>query len=476
MAATEPQVRLDARLRSLLDSHPGVSGLEALPPDFRWGLATAAYQIEGAAQLGGRGASIWDTFAHTPGRTRHGDTGDIACDHYHRWADDLDLLAELGVSDYRLSVSWSRLQPRGTGDLNPEAVAFYRSVLDGLRRRGIRPLVTLYHWDLPQALEDEGGWPRRSTAEAFADFARRTVLALGDLATEWITLNEPWCSAILGYERGVHAPGRRDERDALAAAHHLMLAHGLAVRAIHGARSDARVGITNIVTDVVAASDSAADRAAAERLDASANRLFLDPVYEGRYGDAVHAAYDEIGLRDLIHDGDLDVMASPTDFAGVNHYQRVIAWHDEDGGRLRIGERPAEPATTSFGWSVIPESLTVVLRRVGAITSVPLYVTENGASFDDYPDPDGHIIDSERVDYLSGYLGAAAAARREGIDLRGYYAWSFLDNYEWAEGYAKRFGLVYVDYPTQRRIPKLSAHWYRREIERHRQLSARAPG
>jgi beta-glucosidase len=442
--------------------------------DFRWGLATAAYQIEGAATEGGRGPSIWDTFSHTTGLSHHGDTGDIACDHYHRWQGDFDLLSSLGVTEYRLSVSWSRLQPTGAGPLNPDAVEFYGEQLRGLQSRGIRPLVTLYHWDLPQPLENAGGWPNRETAERFSEFATLVVAALGDLATDWITLNEPWCSSFLGYGEGAHAPGRRNYRDAVMAAHHLNLAHGLAVRGIRSVRSDAQIGITNIVTDIVALTDSAADVAAVRRLDAASNRVFLDPVYLGEYSSAVHDVLDPYGFADVIREGDLDIIASPTDFAGVNHYQRVLAWHDE-AERFAVGQRPAEPATTSFGWSVIPESLSVVLRRITAeFTDLPIYVTESGASFHDYVDPNGDVIDIERVSYFDRYLAAAADAIRAGANLRGYYAWSFLDNFEWAEGYSKRFGIVYVDYRTQERIPKLSAHWYKRLIHEHQAAASSA--
>lgn len=443
-----------------------LSDASSFPSDFRWGAATAAYQIEGAASEGGRGPSIWDTFGHTPGLTLHGDTGDVACDHYHRWDRDLDLLIELGIRDYRLSVSWSRLQPSGRGPLNPAAVVFYRSLLSGLRDRGIRALVTLYHWDLPQPLEDAGGWPVRATAERFAEYARLVLRELGDLADDWLTLNEPWCSAFLGYGTGAHAPGRRDERAAIAAAHHLNLAHGLALAEIRRERPDIAVGISNIVTDILPATARPEDAAAAARLNAASNRVFLDPVYLGRYSAAVLEVYPE--LADYILPGDLDLIAAPTDFAGVNHYQRLIARHDEGVGRLAVADRPAEPATTSFGWSVTPDSLTAVLVRVSReFTSLPIYVTENGASFDDYVDPDGVVADTERVAYLRGYLDAAALAIHSGVDLRGYYAWSFLDNFEWAEGYSKRFGLVYVDYRTQERIPKLSARWYQRVISDH---------
>jgi beta-glucosidase len=441
--------------------------VRAFPAGFRWGMATAAYQIEGAAREGGRGPSIWDTFAHTPGLTRHGDTGDIACDHYHRWEADFDLLADLGVRDYRLGLSWSRLQPTGSGALNSEAVDFYDALLSGLRDRGIRPLVTLYHWDLPQPLEDAGGWPVRATAERFGEYAGLVLARFGHLADDWITLNEPWCSSFLGYGYGAHAPGRTDLRAAVAAAHHLNLAHGLALGAIRIASPSAKVGITNIVTEIAPRSGSAEDAAAAQRLDAVSNRVFLDPVYLGTYSTAVLDALGPFGLAQAVLPGDLELISAPTDFAGVNHYQRVVAWHDATLP-FGVGERAAEPATTSFGWSVIPDSLTAVLTRVSReFTALPLYVTENGASFDDYVDPNGDVLDTERVDYLAGYLAAAGRAIQAGVDLRGYYAWSFLDNFEWAEGYSKRFGLVFVDYRTQERIPKLSAHWYRRVITDH---------
>lgn len=440
----------------------------AFPMDFRWGVATAAYQIEGAAREGGRGVSIWDTFAHVDGLTLNGDSGDIACDHYHRWESDFDLMESLGIRDYRLSLSWVRLQPTGEGELNPEAVAFYTAQLEGLRARGIRPLVTLYHWDLPQVLEDAGGWPARETAQRFADYAARTVRALGHLAGDWITINEPWCIAVLGYGRGAHAPGKRDWRQAVAAAHHVNLAHGLAVSAIRSINGSLRVGISNIIVDIVPRSQSAADAAAVTRLDAMSNRLFLDPVYLGDYSAPVRELFAPLGLQELITEGDLELIAQPLDFVGVNHYQRVEAWAVDDGTFLSVGEEAAQPATTSFGWSVLPESLHSVLQRVAReFSTLPIYITENGASFHDYVDPNGEVNDVERVSYLRGYLAAATQAMREGVNLQGYYAWSFLDNFEWAEGYSKRFGLVYVDYRTQERIPKRSSRWYAEQIARH---------
>lgn len=440
----------------------------AFPADFLWGAATSSYQIEGAASEGGRAPSIWDTFSRAPGTTVHGDTGDIACDHYHRWSQDLDLVRDIGLTAYRLSVSWARLQPTGHGPLNPEGVAFYRAVLGRLREYGIRPFVTLYHWDMPQAVEDAGGWPSRDTARRFADFAAATTAALGDLADDWITVNEPWCQAFLGYESGIHAPGRKNLHDAVAAAHHLNLGHGLALAAIRAERPNARIGIANIVTDVVAASGSDPDLAATTRYDANSNRLFLDPVLNGRYPDVVRELYDPYGLTGLVHSGDEQVIAAPLDFLAVNHYQRVIVHADPTDPHLGARGIPAEPATTSLGWSVIPDAFRDVLVRVHRdYPPIPLYVTENGASFNDYVDPSGQVLDIERIDYLSGYLAAAGAAIAEGVDLRGYFAWSLLDNFEWGEGYRSRFGLVFVDYGTQRRIPKASASWYRDLIERH---------
>ncbi|MDR1386532.1 MAG: beta-glucosidase [Propionibacteriaceae bacterium] len=459
------------RLRDRLLAQASLADPSAFPPGFRWGLSTAAYQIEGAVREDGRGPSIWDTFSHTPGKTFHGDNGDTACDHYHRWRQDLDLLQELAVQDYRLSLSWSRLQPAGSGPLNPLAVKFYRDLLSGLAERGVRPLVTLYHWDLPQPLEDAGGWPARSTAAAFADYVAAAVVALGDLVQDWITLNEPWCSSVLGYGLGAHAPGRRDLAAAATAAHHLGLAHGLALARIRQLAPASRVGISNIVTDLWPATDSPADQAATQRLDASSNRLFLDPLCHGVYSDPVHAVWP--ALAAAIRPGDLETIAAPTDFLGLNHYHRSYVHHDDTAPYLALRETPAEPADTSCGWSVVPDSLEAVLIRVARdYSAAPILVTESGASFDDYVDPDAAVVDQERVDYLRGYLDAAGRALRAGVDLRGYYAWSFLDNYEWALGYSKRFGLVHVDYASQRRIPKLSAHWYRREITQHRQMTA----
>jgi beta-glucosidase len=434
------------------------------PDGFVWGAATAAYQIEGAAAEGGRGPSIWDTFCATPGRVYRGDDGSVACDHYHRWAEDLDLLAWLGLGAYRLSVSWARLQPDGRGPLNPAGVDFYRRVLEGLRERGVRPLVTLYHWDLPQVLEDEGGWPARETALRFGEYAGLVGAALGDLAEDWITINEAWVVSFLGYGNGEHAPGRADLGDALRAVHHLNLAHGLAVQALRAAAARPRVGTTVLLADVVPASDRDEDVAAATRMDGWSNRLFLDPLFRGGYPADMLEHYAPTGAFEVVRDGDLATVAAPMDHLGVNHYHRHRVAADPGDPHLGARQLPPEAPTTSFGWGITPDALRRVLVRAAGYTSLPLYLTESGASFHDYVDPAGQVNDLERVDYLAGYFAAAAQAVREGVDLRGYFVWSLLDNFEWAQGYSKRFGLVFVEYGSQRRIPKASAHWYRRFI------------
>ena len=444
----------------------------AFPAGFVFGAATAAYQIEGAVAEGGRGPSIWDTFSHEQGRTRNGDNGDVACDHYHRWADDVDLMADLGLRGYRLSVSWARLQPSGRGPLNPAALLFYRGLLARLRDRGIAPVVTLYHWDLPQPLEDAGGWPDRRTAYRFEEYAARTVAALGDLADTWVTLNEPWCSSFLGYGTGDHAPGRSDPRAAVCAAHHLNLAHGLAARAIKATHPALNLGVALLLTDLHPATDRIEDLAATERVDINNNLLFLEPLLGRGYSSATRRLYDTVGLADVVLDGDEQTIAAPLDFLGVNHYHQNVVRHAPGAGHLEAAQDAAEPSTTSLGWSVRPDALARTVRRVARRTELPLYVTESGASYDDRVDSDGVVDDLDRVEYLSQYIAACAELCREGVNLRGYFAWSFLDNYEWAEGYDTRFGLVYVDYTTQRRIPKTSAAWYRALIASH----ARAVG
>lgn len=438
-----------------------------LPGDFVFGVATAAFQIEGGVAEGGRGPSIWDAFTAQPGAIHHAETADVTCDHYHRWESDLDLMAELGIPAYRLSLSWSRLQPMGRGPLNPEGVAFYRDLLAGCRERGIEPYVTLYHWDLPLALQDAGGWPERRTAELFGAYAALVADALGDLAEHWITVNEPVCASFLSYWWGMQAPGHTDLTEAVRAAHHLLLGHGLALRAFRERRPAAKVGITNLVSNLAPASGSDADARAANGLDVRFNRVFLEPVYHGSYGAEVAAVFAAQGLTEaetddgLVRHGDLALISARGDFAGVNHYTNTLVAADPDawnGARMI----QVEPAPTNFDWSDTPEALSAVLQRLAReFTDLPLYVTENGATFTDYVTPDGEVHDPERVHYLAGYTAALADARAAGADVRGYFLWSFLDNFEWSWGYSQRFGIVYTDFGTQQRIPKDSAYWYR---------------
>lgn len=440
-----------------------------LPADFLWGAATSAYQIEGAVDEDGRGRSIWDTFAHTPGRVRDGSTGDVACDHYHRWHDDLDLLAGIGLNAYRLSMSWVRLQPTGTGPLNPAGVAFYRRLLERLHELGVTPMATLYHWDLPQELEDAGGWPVRATAHRFADYSAQVGAALGDLVPLWVTLNEPWCVAIHGYVNGVHAPARRSWTDGVAAVHNLNVAEALARQALGAHSGGGLIGPSHLLVDVHPATARPEDVTAAGRSDVLNNRLFLEPLATGRYGEETHRLLDPYGLADHIRAGDDALLASRPDFLGVNHYHRFDV---SDGGPdpvLSASEVQSEPRVTSLGWSYRPESLeAVLLRAAGMLPGTPLYVTESGASFADVVAPGGAVHDPGRIRYLDGYLRAVERARAGGADVRGYFHWSLLDNFEWAEGLGPRFGLVHVDFTTQRRTPKDSARWLHDVVELHR--------
>ncbi|HYO34162.1 MAG TPA: beta-glucosidase [Nocardioidaceae bacterium] len=453
------------------------------PPGFVWGTATAAYQIEGAANDDGRRPSIWDTFCHTPGKVLDGDTGDVACDHYHRLEEDLDLMASLKLSAYRFSVSWPRVLPDAGAQINRPGLDFYDRLVDGLLARGVSPLLTLYHWDLPQPLEDAGGWLNRDTADRFADYATVIGQALGDRVSTITTLNEPFCSAFLGYATGVHAPGVRDNASALTAAHHLNLAHGRAVAALRAVTpADNSVSITLNIAEVQPATDSDGDLAAARHVDAIANGIFLEPILRGRYPAHLLEETRHITDWSFIHDGDLDIISAPIDVLGVNYYSptRVVpapigqAGQGDDGKPDSGPELSPWPGTdracsvqlpgpyTEMGWPIDPDGLTRLLTRLGRdYPEMPLVITENGCAYADVVSADGKVHDSDRIDYLARHLAAAHAAIEAGVDLRGYYAWSLMDNFEWAYGYSKRFGIVYVDYETLDRIPKDSAHWYR---------------
>ncbi|MET0929977.1 MAG: GH1 family beta-glucosidase [Aeromicrobium sp.] len=443
--------------------------LSGLPADFCWGAATSAYQIEGAVDVDGRGPSIWDTFSATPGRVDRGDTGNVAIDHYHRWREDVDLMAGLGLDAYRFSVAWPRIQPDGTGPGHAAGIAFYDRLVDGLLDRGITPWATLYHWDLPEALEQAGGWPVRDTAERFADYAAIVAEALGDRVGHWITLNEPWCSAFLGYAGGIHAPGRTDPVDAVAASHHLLLGHGLAVQRLREAAPAAQVGVTVNLYPVTPVDDSGRHDDAVRRIDGLMNRWFLDPLLKGSYPKDVLTDLAPVTDAAFILDGDTRTIAQPLDFLGINYYTRHVVgaglWPGTAGVRFRLENGLAQTAT---GWDIDPDGLLEILGQVHRdYPPLPIYLTENGAAFDD-EDVDGFVQDDDRIAYIESHLASVAAARAQGVDVRGYFAWSLMDNFEWAEGYAKRFGIVHVDYETQVRTPKASARWYADLIRRHR--------
>ncbi|POX46701.1 beta-glucosidase [Streptomyces sp. Ru71] len=445
------------------------------PPGFVFGAATASYQIEGAAYEDGRGPSIWDTYSHTPGLVANGDTGDVACDHYHRYREDVALLRELGVDSYRFSIAWPRVVPDGSGPVNAKGLDFYDRLVDELLAAGIEPAATLYHWDLPQALEDGGGWRVRETAERFAAYTAAVAERLGDRVPRWITLNEPWCSAFLGYSVGRHAPGAREGRGALAAAHHLLVGHGLAVSALRAA-GVREVGITlNLDRNLPASPDSPADRAAVRRADTQHNLVWTEPLFAGRYPVSEEETWGElITGQDFRREGDLELIGQPLDFLGVNYYRPIVvadAPHREADPARRVAtdNRYAEVRLegvrhTAMDWPVAPDTFTDLLvdlrqRYGGALP--PVHITENGSAEHDEVSADGAVHDADRVAYLRDHLRALRAAIDAGVDVRGYYVWSLLDNFEWAYGYGKRFGIVRVDYDTQRRTPKDSYRWYR---------------
>jgi beta-glucosidase len=425
---------------------------------FLWGTATAAYQIEGATGEDGRGASIWDTFSHEPGRTSRGQTGDVACDHYHRWREDVALMAGLGVNAYRFSIAWPRVLPLGSGQVNAPGLDFYDRLVDALLAAGIQPVPTLFHWDLPQALEERGGWLNRDVCELFAEYAAVAAGRLADRVPLWITLNEPFVHMAYGYAMGVHAPGRALLTGALPAAHHQLLGHGLAVQALRAAGAR-QVALTNNCTPVWPASRKEPDVRAADAYDILHNRLFNDPVLLGRYPDL--SAYTP--ALDFVRDGDLATIAAPLDALGVNYYNPTrIAAPTGDGLPFDDAGVSGYP-TTAFGWPVVPDGLRELLTglrtRYGAALP-PILITENGCSQEDVPAADGTIDDAARVDFLDRHIAAMRQAMAQGVDVRGYFVWSLLDNFEWAEGYDQRFGLVHVDFDTQRRTPKRSYHWF----------------
>lgn len=461
------------------------------PEGFVWGAATGAYQVEGATTQDGRGRSIWDTFCRLPGKVNGGQTGDVACDHYNRYADDVKLMREIGLRAYRFSVSWPRIVPDGTGPVNPKGLDFYDRLVDALLAAGIAPYVTLYHWDLPQSLEDVGGWTTRDTAHRFADYASVVYERLGDRVDTWITVNEPWVAAFLGYGIGVHAPGRTSPAEAFRAAHHLMLAHGLGVRVLREAGARQIALTLNLVPVMTPAQvddpgqvPSERDAEAVNRIDCLLNRQFLDPALRGSYPAEVLAIVERIAGLDHIRDGDLRIINQPIDLLGINYYSPCVVSarpgepaNDAYPGSEGIVFSGAQAPTTAMGWPIVPTALTGLLLRLARdYPQVGLLVTENGAAFEDVVTGD-RVADPDRTAFIEGHLRAAHAAIEAGADLRGYLVWSFMDNFEWAEGYGKRFGIVHVDFTTQRRLLKDSALWYRKVIDRNglRRERARRP-
>ena len=428
------------------------------PPGFQWGVATSAYQIEGAAHTDGRGPSIWDTFSHTPGKTANGDTGDVACEHYQRWESDLDLIKSLRVDAYRFSVAWPRVQPTGQGAWNRQGLDFYDRLVDGLLARGIAPHLTLYHWDLPQALQDKGGWESRDTAYRFADYAQHMGTVLGDRVASICTHNEPWCTAVLGNETGQFAPGLKDTKVMLRVAHHLLLSHGLALQAMRAAGVKAPLGIVLNQSPTTAATDRAEDAALAAREYALFVRWYIEPLLLKQYPQAA-----DLPVCDVVQSGDMDTISQPMDFLGINYYTRI--WSSTS--------KPPVPApnalgVSDMGWENYPQGLTDLLCQIHKDYKLPpIYITENGFAGADTV-VRGQVHDAPRIAYMQTHLQALQAAMAAGVDVRGFFYWSLMDNYEWNSGFDKRFGLVHVDYATQTRTPKDSAHWYTRLIEAHR--------
>jgi beta-glucosidase len=454
------------------------AGAEApLPPGF-FGTATAAFQVEGATAADGRGESIWDRFCATPGAVAGSATGEVACDHYHRWPDDLDLMVELGIETYRFSVAWPRILPSGAGAVNQAGLDFYQRLVDGLLERGIQPMLTLYHWDLPQALQDGGGWAQRETAHRFAEFSALVAGALGDRVDQWITHNEPWVTAFLGHAMGTKAPGQQDWALAVRTSHHVLLSHGLALAALRaGLPASARCGIALNPAPVRPGRGRPEDLDAVERYDGHLNRWFLDPVLRGRYPDDTRDLYESRYGPIGDHDGDLAVIGAPIDFLGVNYYNPHTVQAAPGVEPLGLVQVDGPGPRTAMGWEVDADALVELLVRLRRdYGDIPISITENGAAFDDHVGPEGDVADGERVSYLASHLAAVLRARQVGVDVRHYCVWSLLDNFEWEEGFDKRFGIVHVDYETQRRTLKASARWYGEHVARARGRHRRGPG
>lgn len=438
------------------------------PDNFIWGAATAAYQIEGAYNEDGKGESIWDRFCRTPGKVHDGDRGDIACDHYHRYEDDVKLMKAISLNAYRFSIAWTRIFPQGKGEINKPGLDFYNRLVDKLVGAGIEPFITLYHWDLPQALQEKGGWANRDTVEYFKDYVAEVSRKLGDRVHFWITHNEPWVVSFLGHYLGIHAPGIKNFSTALQVSHHLLLSHGKAVAILReNGDEKTKVGITLNLSSVHPASESDEDKEAAKKFDGCLNRWFLDPIYKGTYPeDMVSLCGNKVPK---IQTQDLDRISTEIDFLGINHYTRSVVKADEKKSFLGLDSvRPSGAECTEMGWEIYPPGIYEILKRIHNDYNAPtIYITENGVAFPDKIDKNGQVNDQSRIDYIKAYLLQAYRAIEDGVNLSGYFVWSLLDNFEWAYGYSKRFGLVYTDYPTQERIIKSSGWWYKDVIEKN---------
>jgi beta-glucosidase len=454
-----------------------IHSIATFPPDFFWGASTSAHQIEGALHADGRGPSIWDTFAQIPGTIYRGEKADPAIDHYHRMRDDVALMAQLNINAYRFSLAWSRIFPQGTGTINIKGLDFYDRLIDELLAHNICPVATLYHWDLPQALQDCGGWEARTTAFAFADYAEAVAQRLGDRVSWWITINEPWCSAYLGYGLGIHAPGIQNTSSAVTAAHHLLLAHGLASTRLreHITVTDKHIGITLNLTPVYTLDDDQLIADGAEQMDVLNNRWLLDPIFYGTYPQRLFT--DLNASPPPIVPGDMELISTPLDFLGINYYsrsllrprQRTTLQHTSPRNYEHVVPVPGA-SYTEMAWEIYPTGLEDILVRVQRDYNPPLIlITENGAAFDDQWDGRSEVIDQRRVHYLQEHIYYLGKALQQGVALGGYFVWSLLDNFEWNEGYSKRFGIVYVDYATQQRIVKQSGRWYTAHIEEQHQ-------
>jgi beta-glucosidase len=430
------------------------------PRGFVWGAASAAYQIEGACNEDGKGASIWDTFSHTPGKIKTGETGDVACDHYHRFSEDLQLARQMNIKAYRFSLAWSRIFPQGKGAVNERGLDFYDRLVDNMLAQRIEPYITLYHWDLPQALQDQGGWANRDTAGYFADYAAAVARRLGDRVTKWITINEPWVATVQGHVKGNHAPGLTDLKTGLTVGHHMLLGHGMAVQAVRSIESEADVGIALSLSPPVPETEDPADLDEAEKIWQINNAWFLDPIFSGCYPPIMYELFGEAAVP--AKPNDFAIISQKIDFLGVNYYFRNIR-----NAKGRVLKMPGSDYT-DMGWEVHPESLrTLLVKMHNEYRLPPVFITENGCALQDQLSPEGHVHDTKRIKYIHDHLVELRNAMREGVAVKGYFVWSLTDNFEWAFGTSKRFGLIYVDFPTLNRYIKDSGYWYAKVVQRN---------